>query len=187
MGARWQRLLAEAGKFMAVGGLATAVAFVLFNFLVHGAPGLDGPLAGHPIGAYVLANTVGMVISYQGTRSWAFRDREPVHADGGVTAYFVINVVTMAFPVACLWISRHVFGLDDPFSDNIAANVIGLTMGTWSRFYLFRRFVFRRPVALLNLYEELGEEFTAEQCAEAEQAAEVEAARRRPGAAAPGA
>ena len=53
-------------------------------------------------------------------------------------AFVVINLVTMLLPIGCLWISRNVLGLDDPFSDNISANVIGLFLGLVARFYLFR-------------------------------------------------
>jgi putative flippase GtrA len=149
MGSRWQRFLAEVGRFLAVGGLATIVALILFNWLVHGyTTGREALLHDHVILAYVLANTVGMAISYRGSRSWAFRDRPPRQADGGRLAFLVINVVTMGLPIGCLWVSRDVLGLDDPISDNIAANVIGLAMGLVARFYLFRRFVFRRPVHL---------------------------------------
>jgi len=149
MGTRWHRLLAEVSKFLAVGGVATLVSVFLFNLLVHGyTPSSQPLLADHAILAYVLANTVGMMISYRGTRSWAFRHRPPVHADGGRSAYLGINVATMSLPVACLWISRHLLGLDDPVSDNLSANVIGLFLGTVARFYLFRRWVFRHPEAL---------------------------------------
>jgi putative flippase GtrA len=152
MGSRWQRFLAEVGRFLAVGGLATIVALFLFNLLVHGYATTDeAPLRDHVILAYILANTVGMVISYRGSRSWAFRDRPPRQADGGRLAFLAINVVTMTLPIGCLWISRDLLGLDDPISDNIAANVIGLAMGLVARFYLFRRFVFRRPVSLPHL------------------------------------
>ena len=152
MGSRWQRFLAEVGRFLAVGGLATIVALFLFNFLVHGYTTTnEAPLRNHVILAYVLANTVGMVISYRGSRSWAFRDRPPRQADGGRLAFLVINVVTMTLPIGCLWISRDLLGLDDPISDNVSANVIGLAMGLVARFYLFRRFVFRRPVTLPQL------------------------------------
>ncbi len=153
MGRRWDRVIAEAGRFLAVGGVATLVALFLFNLLVHGY-GVDevALLGDWPIVAYVLANLVGMAISYRGSRHWAFKDREPVHADGGRTAFFVINVATMMLPVACLFVSRNVLGLDDPLSDNIAANVIGLVLGLVARFWLFRRFVFRRPVHLLHLH-----------------------------------
>lgn len=145
MGRRWKRLLGEASRFLAVGGVATAVALFLFNLLLHGYWIVEPPLGNHPLWAYVVANTVGMVISYRGTRSWAFRNREPVHADGGRTAFVLINVVTMAIPVALLWFSRNVLGLTDPVSDNLAANVIGLGAGTAARFYLFRTWVFRHP------------------------------------------
>jgi len=133
MGRRWQRLLAEASRFLAVGGVATIVALFIFNFLVHG------------------FNTEHKVISYRGSRNWAFRDRPPRHADGGRAAFVVINVATMSLPIGCLWISRNVLGLDDPYSDNLSANVIGLAMGLVARFYLFRTFVFRRPVHLPHL------------------------------------
>ena len=36
MGERWQRFAAEVGRFLAVGLLATIVALILFNLLVHG-------------------------------------------------------------------------------------------------------------------------------------------------------
>lgn len=153
MSSRWQRLLAEAGRFLAVGGLATLVALVLFNVLVHGMiPGLSAVLGDQPIPAYVLANAVGMLISYHGSRTYAFRDRPSTHADGGLTAFVLINVVTMLLPIGCLMFSRDVLGLDDPVSDNVAANVIGLVLGLGARFYLFRTFVFRRPINLNDLY-----------------------------------
>jgi len=36
MGERWQRFAGEVSRFLAVGLVATIVAIVLFNFLVHG-------------------------------------------------------------------------------------------------------------------------------------------------------
>ncbi len=153
MGQRWQRFAAEVTRFLAVGLVATAVALVLFNFLVHGFF-FDGfaPLNASPEMAYVLANCVGMLISYRGTKSFAFKHREARHSDGGFTAFVVINLATMLIPITCLWISRNGFGLDDPVSDNISANVIGLGMANAARFFLFRTLVFRRP--LLAEHEE---------------------------------
>jgi putative flippase GtrA len=143
MGTRWRRLTAELAKFVTVGGVATLVACVIFNYLVHGFPvGLHAPMSRHPISAYVVANTVGMLISYRGSRSWVFAERRTAHPDGGRTAYFAINAVTMTLPVGCLWVSRHLFGFEDPISDNLSANVIGLSMGMVARFYLFRTLVF---------------------------------------------
>jgi len=144
-GPRLQRFAAEASKFLTVGGLATVVALVIFNALVHGYFGGPGPLNDQPIVAFVLANTVGMVVSYRGSRSWAFRNREAVGPAGGRLAYFVINAVSMLIPVGCLAFTRYVLGLTDPFSDNIAANVVGLGLGTAARFWAIRRFIFISP------------------------------------------
>ena len=154
MSDRWRRVLTEAYRFLAVGGLATIVAFVLFNLLVHGFRlGYDAPLGDQPYLAYLIANVVGMVVSYRGSRTWVFKDRPPRTADGGRLLFIVINLATMLIPMACLWISRNLLGLDDPFSDNIAANVVGLFLGMVARFYLFRTLVFRRPVLLSDLKE----------------------------------
>ncbi len=144
-----RRLLGEISRFATVGVVATFVAFVLFNYLLHGWGALDAPMSDHAIGAYVVANTIGMLVSYRGTRSWAFRHRPPVHADGGRTAYLLINVATMAIPVALLWLTRNVFGIENAVADNVSANVMGLGLGFAARFYLFRRFVFRSVPALV--------------------------------------
>jgi len=93
----------------------------------------------------VLANLVGMAVSYRGSRSWAFRHREVVGAAGGRVAFFVINTVTMAIPLFFLGVSRYVLDLDSALADNIAANVVGLGLGTAARFWAFRRFVFLHP------------------------------------------
>ena len=137
-----RRLLTESGKYAAVSIVATLVAFVLFNWLVHGWGAMDPPLASHAVTAYVLANCISMVISYRGTRSWAFKNRKTKHPDGGRTAFVLINLAAMTLPVGCLWFTRNVLGLEDPLSDNIAANVVGLFLGFLARFWLFRKFVF---------------------------------------------
>jgi putative flippase GtrA len=154
MGRRTQRLLSEVAKFLTVGGVATAVAFVIFNGLVHGVTG-DGPGPMHeqPIWAFVVANTVGMVVSYRGSRSWAFRHREAVGPAGGRVAFFAINIVTMAIPVACLAVSRYALNLEDPVSDNVAANGVGLALGTAARFVAIRQLIFPHRADTVALAE----------------------------------
>ncbi|HET7389014.1 MAG TPA: GtrA family protein [Nocardioidaceae bacterium] len=146
MGRRKQRFLAEAAKFLTVGGLATVVAFAIFNGLVHGWLGFPAPMHGDPLVAYVIANGVGMLISYRGSRTWAFRHREPVGPAGGLFGYFAINLASMVIPLACLACSRYLLGRDDPVADNIAANVVGLGLGTIARFFALRELIFVRPV-----------------------------------------
>lgn len=134
--------------FLTVGGVATGVAFVIFNGLVHGYLGGPGPMHEQPLVAFVIANTIGMVVSYRGSRSWAFRNREAVGVAGGRVAFFVINIASMAIPLACLSFTRYVLGLTDPFADNISANVVGLGLGTLARFWAISRFIFLSPARL---------------------------------------
>jgi putative flippase GtrA len=141
------RLLGEVVRFLAVGGVATAVSFVGFNALAHGLLFGAAPLRSHPIVAYVLANAVAGVVAYVGMRLWAFREREASDQTTGVVRFFVLGALTMAIPVVCLWISRYVLGLSSPLADNLSANVIGLGISTATRFWVFRRFVFDQPVA----------------------------------------
>lgn len=137
---------------MVTGGLSTLVSVSLFNFLVHGLYLTRHPLlADQPLTALVLANLAGMMVSYRLSRYWTFRHRPPVHADGGRTAFFLINLVTLPLSVGTLWFSRHVLGLTDPVSDNVFGNVIGALMGQAARFYLFRTYVFRKPVTVAGL------------------------------------
>jgi putative flippase GtrA len=157
MSDRTQRFIAEVGRFLAVGGAATIVALIIFNLLVHGFnTGSHAMLRQQPILAYVLANSVGMGVSYYGSRHWAFRDRPPVTSDGGLTSFVAINFLTMLIPIGCLAISRDVLGLDDPISDNVSANVIGLVFGLAARFALFRTYVFKRPISIVEIYDEPG-------------------------------
>jgi putative flippase GtrA len=145
-------VVVEIGRFMVTGGLSTLTSFLIFNFLAHGLYLTSDPwLGSHPITAFIIANVCGMLVSYRLSRHWAFRNRPPVHADGGRTAFFAINVVTMPLAIVCLWFSRHVLHLTDPISDNLAGNVIGQLIGQAARFYLFRRFVFRKPVTVTEV------------------------------------
>ncbi len=153
---RWRRYLGEVLRFFAVAQAATWVSVLLFNVLLHGWIVGDALLDDQAIPAYVLANTVGMVISYHGARGWVFPHRPPQQADGGWTAYVVINFAAMVLPVGCLAISRGLLGLDDPLSDNLSANGVGLVLAFGARFFLFKRFVFRRPVEVPTVPTRVG-------------------------------
>jgi putative flippase GtrA len=137
--------MGEGAKFLTVGGVATFVSFVIFNGLVHGYLGGPGPMHDDPLVAFVIANTVGMVVSYRGSRSWAFRNRAAVGVAGGRLMFFIVNLVSMVIPLACLSFSRYVLGLADPVADNVSANVVGLGLGTLARFWALGRFIFLTP------------------------------------------
>jgi len=138
-------VLGEVVRFLLVGGLATVVSFVGFNALVHGLALGSAPLHDQPLTAFGLVNVLAGCVAYAGMRAWAFRDREIGDASTGLVRFFGLGALTMAIPVVCLWVSRHVLGQAGPIADNLAANVIGLGLGTATRFWVFRRFVFDQP------------------------------------------
>jgi putative flippase GtrA len=150
VGEGWNHLRTEISRFAAVGGIATfaAVSWCSTSSSTVSTCTSDPWLSGRPVTAFVIANFVGMVISYRLSRAWTFKHRPPQHADGGRTAFIVINLVTMPIPMACLWLSRNGLGLDDALSDNLAGTVIGQLLGQVARFYLFREYVFQSPVPL---------------------------------------
>ena len=137
------RLAGEGIRFAVVGAVATLVSTAAFNLLVHWSPSGPSPLATRPLTAFAVANLLGMVVSYSGSRSWAFRDRAAVGVGGGLPAFVAINVASWAVPLTCLAFTRYVLGLDDPATDNLAANGVGLGLGMLVRFWALRRAVFR--------------------------------------------
>ena len=147
MGTRLGRLGGEAVKFSAVNVVATVIAVVLFNVLVHGITGVSRPglLNQWPVTSWFVANCVGMAISFYGSRRYAFKHRRPSGPAGGALNYTVVNLASFAIPMACLWVTRNVMDWDSALADNISANLVGAGLGMVARFWAFRRFVFKRP------------------------------------------
>jgi putative flippase GtrA len=151
MGPRLRRLGGEAAKFSAVNIVATVVAVILFNVLVHGVAGISRPglLNGWPVTSWFLANCVGMGISFYGSRRFAFKHRRPSGPGGGALNYTVVNLASFVIPMACLWITRNVLDWQSALADNVSANLVGAVLGMLFRFWAFRRFVFKRQRSLL--------------------------------------
>jgi putative flippase GtrA len=80
-------------------------------------------------------------------RLWAFSHRQVHRPVRTLVRFFALGALTMVIPVVCLALSRYLLGRTDPWSDNISANVVGLGLGTATRFWAFRRYVFVDPGA----------------------------------------
>ena len=132
----------EFTDFVAVGAIATAVSASLYNLLAHSAVLGNGSWTQQPIVAFALSNLVGMAVSFTGTRWWVFRDRPAAGPGGGLPGFVAINLLSWAVPLASLSFSRYVLDLSSALADNVAANVVGLGLGTVVRFWALRASVF---------------------------------------------
>jgi putative flippase GtrA len=131
---RLSNLVRELLKFGVVGGLAFIVDVGLFNLVLHAT---DKPLTSKTVST-VAATTV----AYLGNRYWTFRKRSRSGVRREYTLFFILNGVGLAIALTCLFLSHYVFGFTSRLADNIAANVIGLGLGTVFRFWSYRRWVF---------------------------------------------
>lgn len=127
-------LVRELMKFGVVGGFAYAVDIGVFNLMLHST---DKPLTSKTVST-VLATTV----SYAGNRTWTFRRRGRSGVRREYALFFLLNGVGLGIALTCLAVSHYVLGFTSTLADNIAANVVGLGLGTTFRFWSYRRYVF---------------------------------------------
>jgi putative flippase GtrA len=131
---RLGHLVRELLKFGMVGAVAFTVDVVLFNLVLHQT---DEPLISKTVST-VAATTV----AYVGNRSWTFRRRSRSGVGREYTLFFLLNGVGLGIALGCLATSHYVLGFTGRLADNIAANVVGLVLGTTFRFWSYRRWVF---------------------------------------------
>ncbi|HEY3001620.1 MAG TPA: GtrA family protein [Kribbellaceae bacterium] len=148
-----QHRVHEIAKFGLVGVLGLVVDLPIYNWLVFGTPfvagdGGAGMLHHKPITAKIISVTAATIATYLGNRHWTWKHRERSGLHREYVLFFVLNGIGLLIAAACLAFSRYVLGLHTQLSDNIAANFIGLGLGTLFRFWSYRKWVFREEVAL---------------------------------------
>jgi putative flippase GtrA len=132
----------EMVKFGAVGAVAFLVDVCTFNLLRYGILGVEGPLEGKPLTAKTCSVIVATVVAWLGNRYWTFRHRRRASRRREFVLFFIMNAAGLGIALACLAISHYVLGFQSALADNIAANVIGLGLGTLFRFWAYKTFVF---------------------------------------------
>lgn len=137
---RLHELVREGVKFLLVGGGGYVVDVTVFNLLLF--TGGRGPLYDQPLVAKTLAVVTATLVTYAGNRHWTFRHRGRSGFTREYALFFALNGVGLAIALACLAVSRYVLDLAGPVADNVAANVVGLALGTAFRFWSYRRWVF---------------------------------------------
>lgn len=126
----------ELVKFGLVGAVAYVVDVGIFNLLRL------GPLDDRPLTAKTISVAVATVVAWLGNRYWTFRRRRRASARRELVLFFAMNGAGMGIALVCLAVSHYVLGFTSPLADNIAANVVGLVLGTAFRFYAYRTWVF---------------------------------------------
>lgn len=138
--ARVRALFAELAKFGTVGALSFVVDVVVFNLVLLW---LDKPLT-----AKILSTLVAATNAFLLNRAWSFKHRRRTSISREYGIFFVLNAVGLAIALLCLAVSHYVLGFDSPLADNVAANGVGLVLGTAFRFWSYRRFVWAAPAAV---------------------------------------
>jgi putative flippase GtrA len=131
---RLGHLVRELMKFGVVGGFAFVVDIGLFNLLLHATE--------KPLTSKTISTVVATTVAYAGNRHWTFRRRERSGVRREYTLFFLLNGVGLVIALACLAVSHYLLDFTGRLADNIAANGVGLALGTAFRFWSYRRWVF---------------------------------------------
>ncbi len=138
--ARLRGVVAELAKFGTVGALSLVIDVAIFNAVLLV---LDKPLT-----AKVISTVFSATNAFVLNRAWSFKHRERTNVRREYSLFFVLNVVGLSISLLCLAVSHYVLGFESRLADNIAANGIGLVLGTTFRFWSYRRFVWAAPAAV---------------------------------------
>ncbi|WP_299034302.1 GtrA family protein [uncultured Pseudokineococcus sp.] len=140
-------LTEELWRFLLVGGAGFVTDVAVFTALRSEALGL---LDDHPLTAKVASTAVATAVTWQGNRWWTWGHRTTASTRRELVLFVAMNVVGMGIAVGCLAVSHYVLGFTSLLADNVAANGVGLVLGTAFRFVAYRTVVFRdapRPPA----------------------------------------
>jgi putative flippase GtrA len=132
---RFRVLVHEIAKFGLVGAFNAVLDVALFNWL-HFSVGI-GPLTSKSLSVLAAATS-----SYFMNRHWSFAHRARSGLRREYSLFVVLSGIGLLIALVCLGFTRYVLGLTSPLALNVAANVVGLVLGTLWRFWSFKRWVF---------------------------------------------
>jgi len=127
-------IVRELMKFGVVGSLAFLIDLGLFNLMLH--------LTDKPLTSKIVSTVLATTVAYAGNRSWTFRRRSRSGVRREYALFFLLNGVGLLIALTCLAVSHYLLDFTSRLADNIAANGVGLVLGTTFRFWSYRRFVF---------------------------------------------
>lgn len=106
-----------------------------------------------PVVAKIISTTLAIGANWVGNRRWTFATVGRSGAAREGVEFALVSVAGMGIGVMCLWVSHYVLGYTSLLADNIATNVVGLALGAFFRFVLYRWWVFNpnRAVPVTDL------------------------------------
>lgn len=132
----------ELVTFGAVGGIAFVVDVGVYNLL------RSTLLDDKPIGAKVVSVVVATAVAWLGNRYLTFREGRNRAVVREAVTFGLVNVGGLLIASACLFVSHYVLGFTSQLADNVAANGVGLVLGTLFRYLAYRHLVFRGSSAV---------------------------------------
>ena len=102
-------------------------------------------LGDKPLTAKVCSTVVSATNAFLLNRHWSFKHRARTSLRREYGLFVVLNAVGLGIALLCLSISHYVLGFESRLADNLAANGVGLVLGTTFRFWSYRRFVWAAP------------------------------------------
>ncbi|CAN5311874.1 hypothetical protein BH24ACT10_BH24ACT10_10210 [soil metagenome] len=135
---RFRSLWSELAKFGTVGFISLGIDLAVFNLVLIALP--DKPLT-----AKVCSTAVSATNAFLLNRHWSFKRRERTTLRREYGLFVALNAVGLGISLLCLATSHYVLGFESRLADNIAANGVGLVLGTTFRFWSYRKFVWAAP------------------------------------------
>jgi putative flippase GtrA len=136
----------SAPAFAVVGLGGMVIDLALFNMLRLGMLGPTFSFVSKPLTASVISAAFAIVFNWLGSRYWAFRDARREDAFIEFIEYVAVALLGLGIGLATLAFTHYTLGLNSLVADNISKNIIGLALGTATRFLLLRFWVWgRRP------------------------------------------
>jgi putative flippase GtrA len=142
LAALWQRfghLVHELGKFGVVGSSTFVLDLTISNLLLN--------VLG-PFWSATVSMSVAATVAFLGNRFWTWRHRERSGLHREYVLYFAFNLGGLLISLACVWLTWSVLGHFWPatfhsrLAYNVAKNGFGMALGTFFRFWSYRKFVF---------------------------------------------
>jgi putative flippase GtrA len=137
---KWE-LGRQLAQFGAIGGAGFVVDVAVFNYLSITLLSAHH-VAGGPLWAKAISTSLAILTNWLGNRWLTFRSSRRTDILHEAVEFWLVSLAGGLIAFVCLGVSHYGFGLTSHLADNIAANVIGLALGSAFRFVVYRNWVY---------------------------------------------